>query len=189
MLRMHRLKQQLPNLSHPQDCDLVAFSGALEPRLSFIYVEVDVCSSLAVCFHRYFVITGRDGTTDPQVLLRTFLGSQRSQSCCMPSFCSCLIHWMARVSRVSRKNGLLQRQYLQVKVSILISPPCCIHYCGHNAVSVRETNISCDAVGGFAAALRENSQELNLGVVLKWIMLTLLKSKTSILMMRLLLMS
>lgn len=66
------------NLSHPQDCDLVAFSGALEPRFrlsSLIYVGAGMFLFGCV-FHRYFVITGRDGTTDPQVLLRTFLGSQ-----------------------------------------------------------------------------------------------------------------
>jgi hypothetical protein len=66
------------NLSNPQDCDLVAFSGALEPRFrlsSLIYVGAGVFLFGCV-FHRYFVITGRDGTTDPQVLFRTFLQSQ-----------------------------------------------------------------------------------------------------------------
>ena len=111
------------NLSHPQDCDLVAFSGALEPRFrlsSLIYVGAGVFLFGCV-FHRYFVITGRDGTTDPQVLLRTFLGSQ-AFSIVLYAFLLFLFDPLDGTGITGlRKEWIVATTIFAGKVSILIS--------------------------------------------------------------------
>jgi hypothetical protein len=72
------LDEIVADLDHPQDCDVVALTGALEPRarLSSLVYGFGGMFLFGCVFHRYYVITGRDGTTDPEVLFRTFLQSQ-----------------------------------------------------------------------------------------------------------------
>jgi len=72
------LDEFVAGLDHPQDCDVVSLSGALEPRvrLSSLFYGFGGMFLFGCVFHRFFVITGRDGTTDPEVLFRTFLQSQ-----------------------------------------------------------------------------------------------------------------
>ena len=111
------------NLSNPQDCDLVAFSGALEPRFrlsSLIYVGAGVFLFGCV-FHRYFVITGRDGTTDPQVLFRTFLQSQ-AFSIVLYSFLLFLCDPLDGTGITGlRKEWIVTMTYSAIMVSIFIS--------------------------------------------------------------------
>lgn len=66
------------NLDHPQDCGVISLLGALEPRVraSSWFYGFGGMFLFGCVFHRYYVITGRDGTTDPAVLFRTFWQSQ-----------------------------------------------------------------------------------------------------------------
>lgn len=72
------LDEFVADLDHPQDCDVLSLTGALEPRfrLSSLFYGVSGMFLFGCVFHRYFIITGRDGTTDPSVLFRTFWQSQ-----------------------------------------------------------------------------------------------------------------